>query len=332
MNMSYQMKRVLLLLTGIVFSTGLKAQQDVQFTQYLFNGLHINPAYAGAKEDLYVQSFYRSQWQGIPGAPKSFSVAADGAFNEGSVGLGIIVTNDQLGAQSNLSAYANYAYRLRLNADETSTLSFGLAAGMMQLGLDANKLQAINPGDAAIPLSSQTRIYPDARFGIYYTSEKYFAGFSATNVIARYMAKKNSAELLIPVPQAHLYFTAGALFPINEDVQLKPVVLLKEDLQAPATLDLTAFLLLKEKIWIGGFYRTTLNLFSNNLQAGLPKTNSLGLITEVFVSPDVRIGYSYDYSINKLRDYNSGSHELSVGFYLSRKNAGRSKLTRCYVF
>lgn len=177
----------LLFIAGLISSA--KAQQDAQFTQYLFNGLHINPAYAGYKDDIYVQSFYRSQWAGIKGAPKSFSIAADGAFNDGSVGLGLIVSNDQLGAQSYLTAYANYAYRIRLD-DESSQLAFGIAAGMVQLGIDGNKLEGYKPGDELIPVGSQTSTLPDARFGVYYANKSYFAGFSATNMLAKYMAKK----------------------------------------------------------------------------------------------------------------------------------------------
>lgn len=128
------MKFYFLSLLACCITIGLKAQQDSQFTQYIFNGLHINPAYAGTKGDLYVQSFYRAQWQGIKGAPKTFSIAADDAFKEGKVGLGMIISNDQIGAQSNLSAFANYAYHLNLNDNE----------------LSINRLQSYNSGSHEI--------------------------------------------------------------------------------------------------------------------------------------------------------------------------------------
>lgn len=326
------MKRFIsiLFIAGLISSA--KAQQDAQFTQYLFNGIHINPAYAGYKDDLYVQSFYRSQWAGIKGAPKSFSIAADGAFNDGNIGLGLIVNNDQLGAQSYLTAYANYAYRIKLN-DEDSQLAFGIAAGIMQLGLDGNKLEGYKPGDGLIPVGSQTNTIPDARFGIYYANKNYFAGFSATNMLAKYMAKKSNENRLAPVPQPHFYFTAGALFPVNEDVQFKPVILFKDDTKGPSSLDINAFLLLKETIWLGGFYRSSFDLYKKDYQQnGLSKQNAIGAILEVFATENVRIGYSYDYSLNKLRDYNNGSHEISVGFYINRNNSNRDRQLRCYKF
>lgn len=325
-------KALLIFLSFFCITISTKAQQDSQFTQYVFNGLHINPAYAGTKGDYYLQSFYRSQWQGIKGAPKSFSIAADGSFYEGRVGLGLIVSNDEIGAQSNLSAYVNYAYKLLLDDDATSRLSFGVAGGMMQLGIDGNKLQAIDQGDAAIPLYSQTRIYPDARLGIYYSNKSYFAGFSATNVLAKYMSGRNNDELLVPVPQPHIYLTGGALFTLDEDLKLKPTVLIKDDFKGPVSVDLNAFFLIKETIWLGGFYRSGFNIHNNNLQPDLPISSSIGLITELFATQDLRIGYSFDYSLNKLRNYNAGSHEISVGLYINRKDYKRIRQTRCYDF
>lgn len=326
------MKIIIRLLLIIGLTSSAKAQQDSQFTQYLFNGMHINPAYAGYKEDIYVQSFYRSQWTGVTGAPKSFSIAADGAFNDGRVGLGLIVANDQLGAQTYLTAYANYAYRIP-TGDEGSQLAFGIAAGMMQLGLDGNKLQGYKPGDELIPVGSQTNTLPDARFGIYYTGKNYFAGFSATNLLAKYMVGKNTENRLVPLPQPHFYFTTGAMFPLAEDVQLKPVILFKDDTKGPSSLDINAFFLLKETIWLGGFYRTSFDLYKKKYQqTDASNQNAVGAILEVFATENLRIGYSYDYSLNKLQNYNYGSHEISAGFYLKRRNSNGNRQLRCYKF
>lgn len=320
-----------LLITGMALNAS--AQQDSQFTQYVFNGLHINPAYAGYKEDIYVQSFYRSQWEGVKGAPRSFSIAADGAFNDGDIGLGMILSNDQVGAQSYLTAYANYAYRIRLNDDGSSRLAFGIAAGFMQLGLDGNKLDGYNSGDGLIPFGAQTNTVPDARFGTYYATERFFAGFSATNVLARYMSKKNTENRMVPVPQPHFYLTAGTMLKLNEDVRFKPVVLFKDDTKGPSALDLNAFFLFKENFWIGGFYRTSFNLYKKNYQqTDLSRQNAIGAIVEIFAGQNLRIGYSYDHALNKLRSYNYGSHEISAGFYINRRNSAANRQLRCYKF
>lgn len=327
-------KKSILLIVTIVLYLQANAQQDAQFSQYLFNGLYINPAYAGYKEDMFVQSYFRSQWVGIEGAPKSFAIAADGSFKDGSVGLGATLVSDQIGAQSSLAGYINYAYRIRIGDDETSHLAFGLAAGMIQLGIDGSKLNAIQPGDEAIPTASQSRIIPDANFGMYYANKSYFAGISATNILARYVSKNNPQNVLVPVPQPHFYLTAGTLIPLNDEVMLKPVVLIKDDLKGPTTMDADGFLMLNERISFGAFYRTAVKLYPKpNLQSNLPSEDAFGLIAEFFATPNIRIGYSYDQSLNSLGNYNYGSHELSVGFYLGRAgNSGPGSTMRCYKF
>ena len=310
----------------------IHAQQDAQFTQYVFNGLHINPAYAGYKEDLFVQSFYRTQWEGIKGAPKTFTVSADGATNEGNVGLGLIVTNDKIGAQRYLTAFANYAYRIRLGNDESSRLAFGLGLGIAQLGIDGNELSTIQDNDIIVPSGFQSVRVPDARFGIFYSNNNYYIGASATNILARYMSRKYTAQILVPVPQPHLYLTGGALFSLNEEIKFKPVVLLKEDFRGPGSLDISTFFLLKEQIWLGAFMRTSVNIVpKNNLQKGLTKESAMGAIIEIFATPNLRIGYSYDYSLNAIRNYNYGSHEISIGLYLKNKRPENGRL-RCYDF
>jgi type IX secretion system PorP/SprF family membrane protein len=328
------MRKIYLIILAMTLSSLVNAQQDSQFTQYVFNGLHINPAYAGYKQDLYLQSFIRSQWVGVKGAPRTLSVSGDAASHNGSVGLGMIVSSDVLGAQSNLSTYANYAYRVRVGYDEESRLSFGIAAGFMQLGLKGDKLSGIEGDDPSISTNSQVRILPDARFGVFYSSSKYFAGFSATNMLAKYADRNNTSNLLVPVPQPHFYLTAGALFPLSDGLVLKPTFLLKEDLKGPASLDVNSFFLLNEKVWLGAFYRTSVTIFDkDNLQDDLPKKSAFGAMFELFVSQNVRVGYSCDFSLNALRGYNFGSHEISVGVYVNKSNTlKRDRQLRCYDF
>jgi len=328
------MRKIYFTLLIMVFCKLANAQQDSQFTQYIFNGIHINPAYAGYKEDLYLQSFIRSQWVGVKGAPKSFSVAADAAVHDGNVGLGMIISSDQLGAQSNLSAYANYAYRLRIGYDEQARLSFGIGAGFVQLGLDGSKLSGIDQDDQSINNSSQMRILPDARFGVYFANSDFFAGFSATNVLARYAARQKTSALLVPVPQPHFYLTGGVFVPLGNGLVMKPTFLLKDDSKGPTSLDLNTFFLLNEKVWLGAFYRTSVSLYEkNNLQNNLNKKSAFGAMFELFVTPAFRVGYSADFALNAIRGYDFGSHEISVGVYIFNKNhLRRARELSCYDF
>lgn len=319
----------------IIIAIRARAQQDTQFSQYIFNGIYINPAYSGYKEDVFIQSYFRSQWVGINGAPQSFAIAADGAITNKNVGLGVMVSNDQIGAQSVLSGYFNYAYRIRIGEDETSRLAFGLAAGMLQLGIDGSKLNAVNPIDQAVPVASESRLIPDANLGLYYANKNWFAGVSMTNMLANYIPHKNLDNILVPIPQPNLYLTGGALIPINDDIRVKPAFLLKDDFKGPTTLDLDGFLLMNERVTFGAFYRSSVKLYpKHNLQSDLPDQNAFGVIAEFFATPSIRIGYSYDHSLSGLGNYNYGSHELSIGFYINtgRSNNNNISLPRCYKF
>lgn len=318
----------------MLFAIGVKAQQDTQMSQYIFNGIYINPAYAGYKEDMYVQSYFRSQWVGLTGAPESFSIAADGALTNANIGLGVMINSDHVGAQNTLSGYLNYAYKIHIGNDETSVLSFGLAGGIEQLGIDGSKLNAIQTGDSAIPITSQTTTLPDANFGMYYSNSSYFVGLSATNILAKYVQKNNSSNVLVPVPQPHIYFTGGTLIDLSGDMKLKPVFLLKDDFKGPTTLDVDAFFIFNGGLSLGAFYRNSIKLYpKTNLQNNYTNQNAFGGVVEFFATPSLRIGYSYDHALNALGTYNYGSHELSVGFYINGDSrSGKSRALRCYQF
>ncbi|RYF46891.1 MAG: type IX secretion system membrane protein PorP/SprF, partial [Cytophagaceae bacterium] len=199
------MKKTLLSVLLIGFSLLALAQQDAQYSQYMFNGIYINPAYAGYKEQLNLHSFYRNQWTGIKGSPKSMSLAVDAIANNGNVGLALQVASDKLGAQNSLSAYGNYAYRLKIGSSESSRLVLGVGIGVVQNGIDGDKLDPIDQGDIRIPLGMQTNLLPDARAGAFYSNDRWYAGFSVDNLIAQYAVKQNDAAAYYPTQKAHYY-------------------------------------------------------------------------------------------------------------------------------
>ncbi|GAA0545788.1 type IX secretion system membrane protein PorP/SprF [Chitinophaga japonensis] len=298
------------------------AQQDAQFSQYMFNGIYINPAYAGYKEVLNLHGYYRAQWTGIEGAPRSFSLAMDGVTNDGNVGLALQVASDKLGAQSTQSVYGSYAYRIRMNEDGTARLAFGISGGIVQLGINGALLSTQDP-ELDMPAGTQSTIVPDARAGVYYADQRFYAGFSVDNLISPHINK--SRYVYIPQPKPHYYFTAGMLFPLSEQVQFKPSFLLKDDRGGPTSLDVNAFILFRDKIWIGGSYRTRVDLYSKDyLQKSLVGRNAAVAAVEIFPVPSLRIGYAYDFSIGPLESYSNGSHELSIGF-LFLSSGGKAK-------
>ncbi|WP_421939936.1 type IX secretion system membrane protein PorP/SprF [Pedobacter sp.] len=308
------MKKILLFTMALLSlaATRSLAQQDAQFSQYMFNGIYINPAYAGYKEVLNVHGFYRTQWTGVTGAPKTMSLAVDAIANSGNVGLALQVASDKLGAQVNQSVYGNYAYRIPMNDDGTSRLALGLGVGVVQLGVDGALLNPNDP-EPNQPIGMQSTIVPDARAGIYFANDRMFAGFSADNLIAQYVDIDRYAFIAQPKP--HYYLTAGSLFPINEDFQIKPSFLLKDDRGGPTSLDINAFLMIKDAVWIGGSYRTGVKLYDKSyLQKDLTSRNSAVAAIQLFPSEKIRIGYAYDFSVGPLQGYSGGTHEISIAY------------------
>jgi len=307
---------LLMLSAGAIY-----AQQDAQQSQYMFNGIYINPAYAGYKENLNLHSYYRSQWTGIPGSPVSTSLAVDATANDGNVGLALQLSSDKLGAQSNLSAYANYAYRLKMNDDGSSRLAFGLGVGIQQLSINGAILSPNDPEPSPLT-GTQSTVLPDARLGIYYSTESFYAGISADNLVSQYINLK--AYQYIAQPKPHYYLTAGFLAPLSDGLMLKPSFLLKDDAGGPTSLDLNAFLLFGDKLWVGGSYRTGVKLYNKSyLQNDLSNLNSIVGAVEFFPIENLRIGYGYDVSVGPVKSYSGGTHEISIGFYF---DSGKSRM------
>src|ERR1044072_7020165 len=280
------MKRGIRYIGLILISKVACAQQNAQYSQYMFNGIYINPAYAGYREVLNLHGYYRAQWTGVEGAPRSFSVAIDGATNEGNVGLALQLASDKLGAQSAQSVYASYAYRIRMNEDGTARLAFGISGGLVQLGINGALLSTQDP-ELDMPGGNQSTVVPDARAGVYYADEHFYAGFSVDNLISPHINK--SRYIYIPQPKPHYYLTAGMLLPLSENIQLKPSFLLKDDRGGPSSLDLNAFLLFGEKIWLGGSYRTGIQLYDKDyLQKSLMSRNAAVAAIEIFPVQDLR--------------------------------------------
>ncbi|HYH57164.1 MAG TPA: PorP/SprF family type IX secretion system membrane protein, partial [Anseongella sp.] len=211
-------------------------------------------------------------------------------------------------------------------------LAFGLGVGFIQLGLDGDKLDPLDQGDEYIPPGMQSAIVFDSRAGVLFSEEYFYAGFSVDNLVATYMDGHKDRSLLTPTPRPHYYLTAGALFPMSARFAVRPSFLLKDDRGGPTSLDLNAFVLLNQRIWLGASYRTGVVLYDKSyLEYDPKKINAVVGLAEVFVTDQLRIGYAFDYSLNALRDYNYGTHELSMGYYIDRERR-RTAADRCYTF
>jgi len=307
----------------------VQGQQNIQFTQYVFNSMSVNPAYAGYKEELFAQLGLRSQWVDLEGAPQTGLLSLDGLldlYGARRHGGGIQLMADQLGPQTATSAYLNYAYRLRLDREDTQRLSFGVGAGVTQYSLDGTKIIVLDDGDQALPTGKISNFVPDLRFGIYYHNARWYAGISLMDLLSG-----NSSDNLFRWDQTttdhirrrrHLYIIGGMLVDLNESVKLRPSLLYKDDFMGPPSLDISAMAIFGDRLWLGGGIRTGVSAFRRDYQRftgnRLSGMNSTSFLMQIFVTERLRIGYSYDYMLSRLNGLQNGSHEVTLGVTLGR--------------
>ena len=290
------MKKLVTLLL-IVMATGTFAQQDPLFSQYMFNKLAVNPAYAGSRDVLTVDALYRYQWVNIEGAPQTLSASVHSPLHNPHIGLGLNIYNDAIGPTVTQGALATFAYRILF---PDSKLSFGLQAGYKYSDIFWSKVNPYDFGDPLIQAQMKNKAVPDANFGIYYYSQKYYVGLSSKELLQNEMSvvnvngKDEYTKLL-----RHFYGMAGAAFVLSDQVVFRPSVLVKFVQNAPPQIDLNASFLFAKTFWLGASYRTE---------------KALSIMTEFNITENIRLGYSYDIWFNELQAYNKGSHEIRLGF------------------
>jgi type IX secretion system PorP/SprF family membrane protein len=318
--MKIKIDKSFLMIGALIFLwvSDLMGQQLPQFSQYMFNGLHINPGYAGYKNEGYIQSTYRSQWGDFPGAPKTFSVSADLSANEGRMGFGVLLLKDQIGPTEYKAGTLTYSYRVQIATK--SYLGLGVSSGFSEYMLDPSKMILTDPDDPLLPGGIVRKAVPNLNTGLFFHSEKYYMGFSVFNMIGKKGLK--SKDVALAYHDFHYYITLGALYLLTDGVQFKPSVLVKHTKGSPTSFDLNAMFLFRERLWLGGAYRSNARVFEDELQVRRElnmRTALVGLM-EVFVSDKLRLGYAYDHNLNVLNSYRNNSHEFSLGYYLKSKN------------
>ncbi|MDD2799674.1 MAG: type IX secretion system membrane protein PorP/SprF [Bacteroidales bacterium] len=327
MTTNNRIKITVLFFLLIILVGNSMAQQNIQFTQYIFNSLSINPAYAGYKEQWYIQTTARTQWVGIEGAPQTMQLSVDGITNEENkrVGVGLQFAADKIGPQTATLLYANYAYRLQLDDEDTRRLSFGIAAGVTQYGLDESLLHPIDYSDPILSRDMNTNYIPDVRFGIYYYTPKWYLGFSVMDMLSGNLTSSifhwDVADTANIIKKPHIYLMSGTVFDLTDYIKLRPGMLFKEDFNGPTCVDLNAMFIFGGKLWLGGSYRSGLNIFEKKFDDGLTlsKLNSVSGIIQLYISENIRLGYSYDYMINGLKYTQLGTHEITLGWTIPTK-------------
>jgi type IX secretion system PorP/SprF family membrane protein len=301
---------------GTMFSSQFSgAQQLPLFSQYVFNSLHINPGYAGYKVDPFLQATYRSQYINFPGAPKTFSISADMGSYDDKMGYGVSVTSDQLGAIRTNTALLTYAYRIQ--TAENSYLGLGISTGASEYMLDGSLLRPDDVSDGTIPSGRVNLLTPNLNTGLFFHSERFFAGFSLFNLIGK--RNVTNEDMALAFHNIHYYLQIGGLLPISDQLEFKPSVLIREDQGGPTNFDINGMFLFYKRLWLGASYRSHLKTKSHADQSSFTNRNALAILAEIFATDQLRIGYAYDYNMNVLNNYRNNSHELSVGYYFGSR-------------
>ena len=301
--------RKIVLVLGIWMLGGVAyAQQSAQYTQYIFNGLIINPAYAGSKEIWNVNAIYRDQWTGLEGAPTTQTFSADGTIKNSKLGIGFQAMNDEIGVDGQLSLLANAA--VQINVSETGKLRFGMAGGVTQYTRDWTRIKTTDQ-DPANPNSRESTISPTVKAGLFFHTERFYAGLSGANLVP----VKNDYVL---TPTRHYFLTSGYVFDLGSQVKFKPSFLVKEDFKGPTNVDLNAFVLFAERVWLGASYRTGVTLLQKETpEQKVDLSSAWAGIAELYITPKIKLGYAYDFTLSELNNY--ASHEISIGYYFLKK-------------
>jgi type IX secretion system PorP/SprF family membrane protein len=312
------------LFTSIFFLCAVHGygQQALQFSQYLFNGVVINPAYAGSREAININGLFRKQWVKVNGEPTSVTFSGDMPVYYDRIGIGAYFIHDELGAQFQNSFFGSFAYRIKVST--RGRLALGIATGVTGYGIDGNKLTTDQPYDPAVPVGRETRTRPAFQGGLYFNTDRFFIGLSLNNMVVN--LKNDNDFDLVPYQRKHLFLATGFVSQIADKVKIRPSLMLKEDLRGPTNGDFSAFFIFNDIVWIGASYRSRIYNKSTVEDAGTAK-DAVVLMAEIFPIPNLRLGYSYDITITSYRDF--ATHEISAGYNINRKS-GSKMLTPRY--
>ncbi len=301
------MKKIFLVACALGFLQ-LSGQQDVQFTQFMFNRIYYNPGVAGSGGAICITGLHRSQWVGFEGAPVTQNINANIPINALHGGIGVSIVNDQIGFFNNVSADLMYAYQIQL---PQGTLGIGLGGSFQNSGLsDAVWIPAdfnpdpTNPGgfpDLALPATDANGFQVDLTFGAYYSSETVWGGISTTRVIESSATVDNQfGTPTVFRNSRHYYIMGGYNWAIpGSNWELQPAVLTKVAAGSATVFDVNVMGVYNKKLWGGVTYR---------LQ------DAIGTMVGYQFSPAFRAGYSYDIATSPLSGSGSGSHEIMLQY------------------
>lgn len=295
---------LLTLITSILCVDFATAQQDPQYTQYMYNQNVVNPAYAGLKEGLALGLLYRNQWSALDGAPETFTFNAHAPVGE-RTGLGISIIRDELGPVKETNAYVDFSYTIPVS--NSYQLAFGLKGGATFHDVGLSSLELQDPGD---PFFSQNvnRVNPNIGAGVFLYSDNFYFGASVPNILSSLHLDENGLQF--GSETSHYFVTSGYVFQTTENLKLKPSVLVKSAFDAPTSFDVNLNALFLEKFELGVSYRLD---------------DSFSGIVGFQATPELRIGYAYDAVVSEINNVAPSSHEIILTYnIIFNKRALRS--------
>lgn len=298
------MKTKIIGLVLMLLSIASFAQQDAQYTQYMYNTISVNPAYAGSRQAMSIFALHRTQWVGIEGAPVTNSFSINTPISESKVGLGLSFVNDQIGPSDENNIAIDFSYTIP--ASEKYKMSFGIKASANLLNVDFTKLDQY-PGDPIFEQNIDNKFSPNIGVGFYLHSDKGYLGLSAPNLIETEHfdgSATSSSTSHIATEKINYYLIAGYVFDMSPSLKFKPSLQTKYVQGAPLQVDLSANFMIEEKFVAGLAYRWSA---------------AMSAMVGFQVSDSFFVGYAYDFDTTDLADYNSGSHEIFLRYELFNK-------------
>lgn len=291
------MKRILIVIF-LFCSSFIMAQQTPLVSHYMFNGLVLNPAYAGSKEFVSTTMMYRKQWVGFEGAPVTYSGSVHGLLPKKKLGMGAFIQKDNIGKTNQTDVYVSTAYHLPLG--DVSKLSIGLQLGATNFSSNVVELTYWDPGDKIFDYNTFTTFLPNAGFGAYFYRPLFYAGLSVPYLV-NYKPSENNEEETTQIHHLgrRMYLTVGGVIETEGDVKIKPSLLIKKEGATAMQYDLNVNVLFNEIFWVGASYRSN---------------EAVVALFEYQINRKFRVGYSYDITMGGISNYNSGSHELMLGY------------------
>lgn len=296
-------------------------QQDAGFSMYFFNPVYINPGYAGSRETFSGSLVHRSQWTAMPGAPVTQSLSIHSALPNSNVGLGFQFYNDKTGPMKNTGIKLTYAYHLPIG--EKSKLAFGLSGMANYIRIGLNEINVEDENDPAFAVDVYSNWVFDASTGVYFYQPRFYLGLSVNHLLQSKFGLENAPDPNLAKFYRQYYLTSGIVFHLNKSLSFRPSLLMKYVRSAPLVTEITGSFLVFRKAFVGVGFRT-------NKRVNMTGTdNMLIAILEIDITHYLRLGYSYDYYLNRGGQYNSGTHEIMLGWDIG-KNKTKAKTPRYF--